>query len=468
MTDCRRQLLRNVGSRQPKLHPPKHRRLGARQAGLLSLAILRVVTPVPAPAATAKDALPLSSRQLFDFADRARDAGNFGVAAEGYRALATNPNLELRTEAHFRLGMMLADREHKYSEAAVEFRAILDEKPNAVGVRLELARMQALLGNIGAAERELRAVQASGLPPEVEQMVRFYARALSDNRAFGGSIELALAPDNNINRATRSSTLGTVLGNFTLNDDAKARSGLGFTLRGQGYARAKIGTNTRLLARLSESANVYRKADFNDIAIALQAGPEFQFGGGRITLSAGPAWRWYGMHPYTTSYGLSIDLLHPLTNRSQLHAGIAANRSVNHRDDLQTGNITSGAIGIDQAFSSRFGGGFQLSAIRTTARDPGFADVTVVSNAYLFREFGHTTLVVAMSYARLEADARLPLFLKRRTDDRYAVSATTTFRALRVGSLAPFARLRLERNFSTIGIYNFKRLAGELGLSSAF
>src|SRR6185369_6860231 len=102
--------------------------------------------------------------------------------------------------------------------AAVEMRRILDEQPGAARVRLELARIDAQLGNLSAARRELRAAQAAGLPPEVERAVRFYATALQASRPFGGSIELALAPDSNINRATRADTLGTVIGNFTLND----------------------------------------------------------------------------------------------------------------------------------------------------------------------------------------------------------------------------------------------------------
>ena len=152
------------------LHAP-----GARAAG----------EDAPARSAT------LSAPALFAFADRARDAGDFAAAETAYRALAENPDLELRTEARFRLALMLADRMGKPREAAVELRRILDEKPRAARVRLELARLQARMGELGAAEREFRAVEAATtLPPEVERLVRFYANALSARKPFGGSIEL--------------------------------------------------------------------------------------------------------------------------------------------------------------------------------------------------------------------------------------------------------------------------------------
>ena len=71
-----------------------------------------------------------------------------------YRALAGDPDIELRSEARFRLALMLADRMGRVRDAAVELRRILDERPDAARVRLELARMDAMLGRLGAAERE--------------------------------------------------------------------------------------------------------------------------------------------------------------------------------------------------------------------------------------------------------------------------------------------------------------------------
>ena len=51
--------------------------------------------------------------------------------------------------------------------------------------------MDAMLGRLGAAEREIRAAQATGqLPPDVERAVRFYAAALAAAKPLGGSIEL--------------------------------------------------------------------------------------------------------------------------------------------------------------------------------------------------------------------------------------------------------------------------------------
>src|SRR3546814_15777650 len=108
-----------------------------------------------------------------------------------------------------------------------------------------------MLGNLTAARKELRAAEAAGLPPEVEQIVRFYSRALDARKPVGGSVKVALAPDSNINRATRSDTLGTVIGDFVLDEEARAKSCVGLDLQGQGYVRIGVEPGAGLLLRAS-------------------------------------------------------------------------------------------------------------------------------------------------------------------------------------------------------------------------
>lgn len=416
---------------------------------------------------TSPAAVQLTPAQLFAYADKARDAGDLKTAEQAYRALAGNPDAELRTEARFRLGMMLADQMGKFRDAAVEFRAILDEKPKASRVRLELARMQAMMGNLGSAEREFRAAQAGGLPAEVERMVRFYANALSASKPYGFNVEVALAPDTNINRATRSDTLGTVIGDFTLDQDAKAKSGLGLALRGQAYARRPIPGAT-IVARLSGSADLYRQSEFDDFSLGLQVGPEYRSGIDRISLSLGPTWRWYGTDPYTVTLGGNASWSHPVGKRSQVKVDGGIAHQTNRRNALQTGDVFSLSGSFDHAFSEKLGGGVQLSASRQTAADPGYALASGNAAIYAWRELGATTLVVNLGYGHLEADERLFLYPQRRVDDRFSAGLSATFRQLRVGPFAPIARIRWERNLSSVEIYDYKRLSGEVGITAAF
>lgn len=413
-------------------------------------------------------AVNLTPTELFAFADTSRDQRDFATAEKAYRALTSNPDVEIRTEARFRLGLMLADGLGKWREAAIEFRNILDEKPAAGRVRLELARMNAMMGRTGAAAREFRAAQAAGLPPEIEQMVRFYANALSASKPIGGSLEIAIAPDSNINRATKSDTLGTIIGDFTLDQNAKARSGIGLSLRGQSYLRGPLAKNANLLVRLSGSADIYGDRAFNDFVMTVQAGPEFTIGKDRIAISAGPGWRWYGMTPYSITASVSTSWQRAIGKRSQVRVESSGTRINNQRNDLQDSWNYTLSAGFDRALSARSGGGLQTYGIREAARDPGYSTATGGVSAYLFREFGKTSAVVTLGFSHLEADQRLLLYPRRRIDNRYSASLAGTFRAFKIGSFAPLARIRWESNQSSIELYDYRRLAAEIGIVSAF
>lgn len=410
----------------------------------------------------------LSATQVFTLAAQARKRGDFVTAETAYRALMQDPDLEIRTEARFRLGLMLADDLKRYGDAALELRRILDDKPGAARVRLELARMQAMLGNIGAARKELRAAQAAGLPSAVEQLVRFYSRALNARKPLGGSLEVALAPDSNINRATRSDTLGTVIGDFSLDDDARAKSGIGLDLQGQGYLRLGIEPGADLLVRASGNATLYRDADFNDVTVALHAGPQYIWDGNQLTFSFGPSRRWYGRNLFSTTIGGGVSWQRPLGKRGQVRLDGNLAHVTNKRNALQTADDFTLSASFDRAFSARFGGGVQTFGFREAARDPGYSLAIGGASAYLFRELGRTTLVGTLGYSHLEADRRLFLYPNRRVEDRYSASVAATLRALHLGSFAPLVRLKWERNRSSIEIYDYRRVVAEFGITSAF
>jgi hypothetical protein len=410
----------------------------------------------------------LSAAQVFALAEQARRGGDLAIAETAYRALIQDADIEVRTEARFRLGLMLADDLKRYSDAALEFRRILDDKPGAARVRLELARMQAMLGNMAGARKELRAAQAAGLPSAVEQLVRFYSRSLNARKPLGGSIEVALAPDSNINRATRSDTLGTVIGDFSLDDDARAKSGVGLDLQGQGYFRLGIEPGTDLLVRASTDATLYREKDFSDVTLALQAGPQYTWGGNQLTFSAGPARRWYGGRLFSTTIGGGVSWQRPVGKRGQVRLDGNIAHVTNRRNALQTADDFTLSASFDRAFSARFGGGVQAFGFREAARDPGYSLAMGGTSAYLFRELGRTTLVGTVGYSHLEADARLFLYPDRRVEDRYSASVAATLRALHLASFAPLVRLKWERNRSSIEIYDYRRVVAEFGVTSAF
>jgi tetratricopeptide (TPR) repeat protein len=409
----------------------------------------------------------LSAVDVFAAAEDAKAAGRPDDALILFDALARDPDAEIRAEALFRKGMLLADRQ-QFRQAAVAFRALLDEKPAATRVRLELARVLAAMGDESGARRALRQAQAAGLPPEVALVVDQFAGALRSNQAIGGSLEIALAPDSNINRATAARTLDTIIAPLTLSQDARAQSGIGLKASGQGFVRIALRPSLAVVPRVSVGGSLYRAGQFDDVYASAQLGLEVRMGGDRVTPSIGPTWRWYGGKVYARTTGASLDWTHPVDRRTQVIVTVSAGQSHYLTNPLQDGALYNVGATLERAVGARSGFGGALSVARQSAADPGYSTTSENLTLFGWRELGGTTLVVSGGVRRLDGDERLFLFTDRRRERLSQLSTTATLRQLKIWGFAPLVRMAWEQNRSTVGIYAYHRLSVDLGVARAF
>lgn len=431
--------------------------------------ILAFVAAVPLAAASAERSAHkayLTAAQMFALADAARQKGENGVAEAAYRALAADADIHVRAEARFRLGMMLVGL-GRPADAGLLFRKVLDEQPNAQPVRLQLARVLDVIGDEAGARRVLREARAGGLPPDVSRLVDRYSAALRAQKPFGAGLELALAPDSNINRATRADTLGTVLGDFTLNEDAKQRSGIGAAIRGQAYGRLRLADDVNLLVRASAAGDFYKQEVFNDMSLGVTAGPELRLGRARATAELGLTRRWFGGDAYSTTGTMALNYLRPL-GRSQLRATAAMGLIDNHRNDLQDGRTYALTVGYERALSSRSGIGLTIGAERQHLSDPGYSSTAGQVTLFGYREFGPTTLIGTLGHGRLAADERLLLYPDARKDRYYRASLGIALRQFSVGRFAPLLRVTTERNRSNVEIFDYRRTRTEFAITRTF
>jgi tetratricopeptide (TPR) repeat protein len=419
------------------------------------------------PAADGQKISGLSAIDLFAAADRARAIGRDDDALALYTALSHDPDGDIRAEARFRQGMLLAELK-RHAEAATSFRALLDEKPDATRARLELARVLAAIGDQAAARRALRQAQAAHLPPQVALAVDQFANALRSPKTLGGSLELALAPDSNINRATAARTLDTVIAPLTLSEDARARSDIGANIAAQVYSRVRLGEQLAVVPRLSGLGNFYRASAFNDVSASALLGLEWQAGGRQVVPSVGYTWRWYGPNLYARTQTFTIDAVQPLTRRSQLSIKASASRVRYVASALQNGALFDVRFVLEHALSARSGLGGSVGVTRQTAQDPGYATMAGEIATFGWLDIRRATLFASTSVRRTEGDARLFLFADRRREWLYRASGGVTLRSLTIHGFAPFTRITWERNQSTIGLYDYRRLSTGFGITRAF
>ena len=442
-------------------------------AGSLIASVMALGAAVTSPA-------PLSSRHrpsdqevrvtplsLLNVGARMEERGNLAGARGLYRLLSDNPDGEIRSEAQFRLAKLAIARK-EWRDAALLLRHILDDRPDSAVARLSLAQALAELGDENAALRELRAAQAGVLPADVARMVDRFSTALRAKKPFGASLELAFAPDSNISSATNSDSLGTVFGDFEINPDSRERSGTGLSARGQLFARHGLVRQVNLLARLSGSGDFYRDKRFDQNALDFSIGPEIAFGSTRLTIDAGATRRWYGFKAFQDSVRIGLNAGHSMGRTTYVRAIAGLARVNNHFNDLQDGTSWSGGLGAEHAVDERTGIGANISGQRDRLADPGYSLRSWRAQILGWREIGRATMTASVTLGGTRTDRRLLLFPDRRDDRFLALSLGGTARSLTAFGMAPFVRLTVERNHSTIAFYDYRRRRIEVGFTRAF
>lgn len=426
------------------------------QAGAAELA-------APSPART----IEASATDLFVIADQLIYRGKRDQAQRILGLLSRDPNLDVRNEARYRQFLLL-EKEGPSKAAALLLRAILDEQPDAPAVRLKLATMLHKIGDEDSALRELRALRAADLPPAVARFVDRISASLQASRPFGMQLELALAPDSNINRATRSDTLGTIFGDFTFDKDSRRRSGVGAALRSSVHRRLALGRDFSIVARASTDLNLYRDKDFNDISSELSVGPEFRLSRARLSAEVGLGQRWYGMKPYQRQLRISGSASRALDAVSQGRVDASFRWSDNRVNDLQDGRGLTLRARYERALSPEMSLSASITGDRFKARDDAYSTRSWTAALNLYRDMGRITVSLGAEIGRLRADERLDILPETRGDKLTRLSLSAVFRQFTVAGFAPMTRIVVEHNRSNIEFYDYKRTRTEFGVSRAF
>ena len=383
------------------------------------------------------------------------------------RSLTGNRDADVRAEARFRLGN-LRQNLGDLAGAAQAYRDLLDEKPDATPVRLELARVLSRMGQEDAASSQLRRASSAGLPDDVARIVDQFQSSLRSRRRLGGSIEIGLSPDSNINRANGNDTIDVGSTPFDLSRDAQAQSGLGATIAAQQYWRPAITANTNLLVMMNGSANLYRRSRFNDLGLSLSAGPELLRGSSRFRPAANLGRRWFGGKHYSDSYGVSLNWLRPLNRVSQIQLDLALQQTGFRINPAMTGRATSAVVRYERALSPRLFGRLSSRIDRQAARDPAFATWSAGGELLLSRDVGRQTVYGRGNYTRVRGGAPFSFPPARRNDRLVDVEVGVIVRNLSYWGLAPVVRVRHTDNHSPVFFYDFKRSSVAFGLTREF
>ncbi|MFZ4748251.1 MAG: surface lipoprotein assembly modifier [Sphingomonas sp.] len=257
--------------------------------------------------------IQLTADQLLNHATLLVEQRRFDEARPLIAVLALAPTVGMET--HFLAGYVAVET-GDVTTAVKEFRASLAIDPKQTRVRLELARALMMQGKDGGAAYHFRlATQDSALSPEIRATIQAQRGVLRDRRPWHFSTDFGVAPDSNITNGTSAETVDLVVGNqtipLTLDENARARSGLGQTASLSAGYRFKIGERGALVVDGDAQGMNYSGTANDDYTVQFAAGPEIRpTEATSISLQGLGLQRWYGGDRAVTQIGARLAVQH--------------------------------------------------------------------------------------------------------------------------------------------------------------
>lgn len=437
--------------------------------GLLALVAVEVA-PVLAPSCSSGQEcrVSLSAGQVFDAAQRLAVSGELDQAVALLKVITNDNNPDYRAEARVRIARIEAARGNR-AEALYWYRALLDEKPDAAGVRIEVAQLLAAAGNEDAARDELRRAEAIGLPAETQRFVYRAVSALRNQKAVTLDGSIGFAPDSNISSQTSAETFTIFNLPFKLDNDARARSGLGLSYSGQITIRRPSSGSTRLITHISAVGSLYRDNRFNDTSILIDTGPDLAIGSARVRPAVTLGQRIFGVDRLYRLFGPSLLVQAASGRRSTVSLNVSAIRyDYEIQRANQSGWVQSANVAIDRAVTASLAVRASVSYARVGAKDPSFASRNVSIDAAMSRDLGRFTLYARGAFTKMRGDSAFLFFPDRRDDRIYEANGAVQFRGLHFLGLSPQIKMTYQKSDSSIPIFQFNRIRGEVGLTSLF
>ncbi|HET7816184.1 MAG TPA: porin family protein [Sphingomicrobium sp.] len=364
---------------------------------------------------------------------------------------------------------MISYSARDYRRAEAMFRRILDRDPRLLRVRLELARTLYMANRDEEAEYHFRLAAAGHPPAQVMRNITNFRNAIRARRSWRFNIDFGFAPDSNINSATDKEMVDIQGLPFRLDRSARARSGTGRFVGGDASIRLNRSGKVPIYVEGHGRYTSYDDRRFDDAYAGFATGPELAVAGGQLRTTATGLIRWYGNRRLVSSFGARVDYEKLVGNRWNVGGTLLVRRNDYARRsdvdgwDVQARASASRPLGLTSL-------GFASAAIeRSHASDRGHTYWRGRIGVGILKEIGWGLRPqLRMDLARQLNDGPLSPFGEQRRDWRLESSFSIYKRDWNVQGFAPSLTATLTRNYSTLPLYDERRLRAEARLTRAF
>ena len=380
-------------------------------------------------------------------------------------------DLETKPEGSETLFLLatIAVAQKDYDTAISYYRHILVNEPDVERVRLELARAFFLKGDYDNADRQFRFARAGDVPDAVKANIDRFLSAISRLRQWTFNFSVALAPDTNENAATGVSLIDIYGLPFTLDPNARRKSGVGAAADVGGEWSPLITGNLKARIGVDAYRLDYGGSAFDDMTISSYAGPQLLFSNWDVSALVTGFQRWYGNRPYLNGGGGRLAADYGITSDWLVGASVGVQSLFYRTIPAQNGPL----------FSAQTQASYVLSPSRLIQLQAGFNRQDAAAQAYSYSAWwlgaGYSqdlpygfSAGFSPSYYFTDFDAPLAGFGATRSDRTLMLSLTLLNRRFDFYGFTPKFSYSFTDQQSNIPLYSYTRNQFQLGLTSQF
>jgi hypothetical protein len=415
----------------------------------------------------------LTSAQLLGLAEQLVRDGKYAEARPLVAALKVAPGM---TVPHDFLEGMIALGTGDAATATERFRAILKNHPDQTRVRLELAKALMMQGNLSAADYHLRlSLGDEGVPEDIARMIGNARSVIRSKRKFRFGFDFGFAPDSNINSATAAESVDINFGPnrvpISLDDNARARSGMGATASFYAGMRLPAGGAVSIVSDFDVDSVTYEDADYSDYSVQVAAGPEVALSDRTdLRVQAVGLYRWYGGEVAARQYGGKVTFQHEFEGSRRLALQLDGRRS---ESELNRG-YTGWQVGANATFEQVVGRSAIVSISALARRDAMESDFyssrTLGLNAGIGGELPwgiNAGLSGGVTWSKYD-DPQLLFSTQERKDWRYQARAYAGLRQIQVAGFSPSVEYQFIKVDSNYDLYKSDRHRFQFKLARYF
>lgn len=380
---------------------------------------------------------------------------------------ALPPNLRATPDVQF-VEAFLDRRLGRHDKAVELYQRMLDGDTSLLRVRLELADTFLESGDDRSAEHNYRLALASEAAETVRPRIEERLKSIAERRHWRYSLDLAVAPDSNVNAATDARETQIFGLPFELSDEARRKSGLSLNLSGsaersvplKGAARLSIGGYGRFVDNEQKA--------FDDATVGARVGPQFWLGQIRGETQGLVERRWYGGAALSTTTGVLTSLQWGW-DQVQRRAVLSA-QHIDYDVGAARDGWLYGVVWERTRFLSatRFWR-MTLAGNRVQARTESESFWLGRASAGLYQTLPAGLAVwVEPSIECREYDAPGALNPVARRDTEIGLAARLVKRDWRYRGFSPYVGVEKSRNASNLDIEDYARLKVEFGATRTF